>query len=81
MADERFWPLFEGLAGAGDGALDGGIDDTLVRATTATTTRARDDVERRDAMDPRRDRGRGDENTKTTTTTTTARDRARATND
>jgi hypothetical protein len=43
MADERFWPLFEGLAGAGDGALDGAVDDTLVRATTRPTTRARDD--------------------------------------
>ena len=61
MADERFWPLFEGLAGAGDGALDGAVDDTLVRATTDPTTRARDDGARRDAMDPRRDRGRGDD--------------------
>ena len=61
MADERFWPLFEGLAGAGDGALDGALDDTLVRATTDPTTRATGDGARRDAMDPRRDRGRGDE--------------------
>ena len=61
MADERFWPLFEGLAGAGDGALDGAVDDTLVRATTRPTTRATEDGARRDAMDPRRDRGRGDD--------------------
>jgi hypothetical protein len=74
MADERFWPLFEGLAGAGDGALDGAVDDTLVRATTRPDD-ARARRRKRDATRWTHDA------TEVEATTTTTRDRARATND
>ena len=77
MADERFWPLFEGLAGAGDGALDEARDDTLVSSDDAPDD-ARARRRKRDATRWTRD---AREVEATTTTTTTARDRARATND